>query len=328
MVFQPLGVLLFAGCLCIAHAQSFRTARILRGHTESLTSVSLSPDGKWIASGANGQDKTLRIWDSRRGHLAKTVRCLSWHVAFSPSGKWLASGGLTKLTLTSVNAWKMLWTADISEICSLRSLAFSPDEKWIAVGGLDEKVSILDVTSGKPVRTIVLKRGFCWDLAFSPDGCYLAAGGHPDIEIFEVSSGKYLRSLQPYTKAEARGANIDTLAMAFLPEGRSLVTAGLDGRLRFWDVTSGQLIRANDPIRCGVSAMAISHDGQMIALPICTDIALIEVSSGQTTATLNGTVGNIRALAFSPDDRQLAVGGMANTVALYPVLAKNRKEPQ
>lgn len=328
MVFQTLGALLFAGCLCVAHAQSSGIARLLSGHKESITSVSLSPDGKWIASGADGQDKTLRIWDSRRGHSARTVRGLSWQVAFSPSGQRLASGGFTTLTMTSTSTWKLLWTKDIREICSLRCLAFSPDEKWIAVGGLDEKISILDVTSGKQVRTIVLKRGFCWDLAFSPDGCFLAAGGHPDIEIFEASSGKYLRSLQPYTKAEARGANIDTLAMAFLPDGRRLVTAGLDGRLRFWDVASGQLARTSDAIRCAVPALAISHDGQTIALPVCTDIALIEVSSGQITATINATVGNIRALAFSPDDRQLAVGGMATTVALYPVPAKSQKEPQ
>jgi WD40 repeat protein len=35
--------------------------RGLEGHTDMVTSVTFSPDGKYIVSGSN--DKTIRVWD-------------------------------------------------------------------------------------------------------------------------------------------------------------------------------------------------------------------------------------------------------------------------
>ncbi len=66
----------------------------LRGHTDSVLSVAISSDGKYIVSGS--ADTTIRIWDLEtrvqvgeplRGHT-DTV----WSVAISPDGKRIASG--------------------------------------------------------------------------------------------------------------------------------------------------------------------------------------------------------------------------------------------
>src|SRR5262249_36855731 len=68
--------------------------RRLRGHTEWVTSVSLSPDGKRALSGSH--DRTVRLWDVETG---KEVRQLTghtdvvWAVAFSPDGRRAVSGG-------------------------------------------------------------------------------------------------------------------------------------------------------------------------------------------------------------------------------------------
>jgi WD40 repeat protein len=66
----------------------------LRGHSEYVSSVAFSQDGKRIASGS--ADRTIKIWDAEdgrqlmtlKGHSAKVVS-----VAFSPDGRKIASGG-------------------------------------------------------------------------------------------------------------------------------------------------------------------------------------------------------------------------------------------
>jgi WD40 repeat protein len=66
--------------------------RIVKGHTDSVTTVSFSPNGKWVATGA--MDKRILIWDSANGRLHKELKGheqMVLAVAFGPNGKMLGS---------------------------------------------------------------------------------------------------------------------------------------------------------------------------------------------------------------------------------------------
>ena len=64
----------------------------LKGHTDAVTSVSFSPDGKRLASAS--LDQTVKVWDAITGQESLTLKghtALVWSVSFSPDGKRLAS---------------------------------------------------------------------------------------------------------------------------------------------------------------------------------------------------------------------------------------------
>ncbi|HIK09877.1 MAG TPA: PD40 domain-containing protein, partial [Oscillatoriaceae cyanobacterium M33_DOE_052] len=66
-----------------------RELRQFTGHTEGVSSVSFSPDGKYLASG--GWDGVVRLSDVATG---RELRQLTGGIAtFSPDGKYLASAG-------------------------------------------------------------------------------------------------------------------------------------------------------------------------------------------------------------------------------------------
>ena len=83
-------------------AQSGQELNLLIGHTDSVNSVSFSPDGQTLASGS--YDGTVRLWDVVTGSEKQTLTL--WgsvaSVSFSPDGQTLASGGGLEITLWDV----------------------------------------------------------------------------------------------------------------------------------------------------------------------------------------------------------------------------------
>lgn len=288
-----------------------------KGHGDHITAVCFSPDGKTIASGADGQDNKLLIWNRYDGKLLKALKCLSWQTVFSPSGKILAGGGLDKIVLWDVGTGNALRTISLGNNFSLRSLAFSPDEKMIAAGGLAKSIKLFNIATGKQMNAFNLNRGYCWNIAFSPDGRILAAGGNPDIQLYETSTGNTARVIKPYPESKSMDPNKDTLTMAFTLDGRFLITAGLEKTVRMWNVAEGSLFKAFPVLRCGISTIAVNPDGKTIASSICDDIGLIDVASGKMVKTIAGDIGFITSMAFSPDGNALAVGGRGEIVRMY-----------
>ena len=67
--------------------------RVLSGHASWIWSVTVSPDGKWAASGS--EDRTVRIWEIATGevrHVLEGHALWIFNVAFAPDGRILASG--------------------------------------------------------------------------------------------------------------------------------------------------------------------------------------------------------------------------------------------
>lgn len=108
----------------------------LEGHSDLVTSVSFSPDGKTLASGST--DKTIKIWDIATG---KAITTLTEHsdlvttISFSPDGKTLASGSRDKtIKIWNIETGNTTLTEHNAEVSGI---SFSPDGKTIASGSGD-----------------------------------------------------------------------------------------------------------------------------------------------------------------------------------------------
>src|SRR4029450_9252975 len=145
-----------------------RDDSFLTVHAHSrLSSVDLSPDGRFIAT--SGNDYAVRIWEAHSGRELRALRGHTDHrvlrVAYGPDGRWLASGGRDATT----RIWDATGGREIHIIRSHRdrvmALAISPDGSLIATGSRDRSVKLWDARTfrqrqslGGPSRGVGFRR--------------------------------------------------------------------------------------------------------------------------------------------------------------------------
>jgi WD40 repeat protein len=199
----------------------------LDGHTDVVTSLAFSRDGRFLVSGST--DKSVRIWDVE---IRKQVFALSGHedavtcVAISADGRTVASGGLD----TVVRLWDASTGATLGTLAShtdaVQALEFAPGGKILASGSKDSAVVLWSVATHKEIGSFDHKT-MVHSLAFTPDGTSLAVGLFDGtIHVWSAAGAVETAVISAHTGAVA--------ALAFSPDGTTLASGGADGAVRLW----------------------------------------------------------------------------------------------
>ncbi len=282
---------------------------ILEGHEGAVNHLSLSPDGKLLASGSS--DNTIRLWNLEDG---KEIRKLTghsdviWSVSFSPNQSGLLASGSSDKT---IRLWNLENGKEIRKLeghsDAVRSIRFisnsnqrfpyqkefrrhDPALEVLVSGGDDRSIRLWNVEDGETIGIFENKKKFCpvRILQFSPDAKIMALSDFRSTEFFseyriilwDVKKGREI-------KPSLKGSPTPVYSVSFSPDGKLLASGDTDGKIILWNVQRPYIIREFEE----------------------------ESEFGKEFSTF----GEIYSVAFSPDGRTIASGDYKGSVRLWNV---------
>lgn len=267
--------------------------RHLIGHTAGVASIAFSPDGSLLASTAD--DRTLRLWDVVTGNLLRTIsqggatRQFT-AVAFHSGGQFVAADRhSTNVALWGISDGIPVWES-LGNKSRIESIAFSPEGSLVAAAGgsrgLDVTIRVFNASDGQLLHSLVTSNSYgVRQLAFSPDGQWLAAGCASltnfdgAVELWRVSDWTRVRTLPVHSPA-----------LAFSPDGRMLVTLR-QRAMEFWGISSGALLGS-------FGAPTNGDYGPHFSIAVSPQADRIVTGNYKFITTPNGTVTEGTTTAF------------------------------
>lgn len=279
-------------------------------HEAPAISTTLTQDGTLGAS--SDENNEIIIWEIESGDIVHRLSGHTggvFRVKFDSTGETLFSAGGDGILLRwDVKTGEIL-TSYEGHSGAIFDMALSPDERTLVSASQDGRLVLFDVESGEPIRDFVGTENRVLSVDFHPSGRYIISStndvltlwdvetgetvrrfeGHETLSVVRVRfhpSGDYALSVTSSTVPEVILWDVNTgeeirrfsghedrlWDIAFMPDGGQVFTAGFDGTMRAWDVTTGDLLHL------------MYHPGQIRGIALNGDGSMA-LSSGQ-----NGTV--------------------------------------
>lgn len=234
----------------------------------------------------------------------------------------LTVNGLGKPMAADPNKLKV--TKEINRQDILLSVARRPDSGRVLVGSSDFNIYDLDVLAEKPEpKEYTGHTSYVTGVALA--GKYLVSGAYDRQLIWwDAESGEQVRKVKAHDKW-VRG-------VSSTPDGKTIVSVSDDMVCRLWDNGTGELqreLKGHEPktphhFPSMLFCTAISADGKLLATgDKVGHVVVWELATGKQLASVEAptmytwdpkarihSIGGVRSLAFSPDAKLLAVGGI------------------
>ncbi|CAN8095770.1 unnamed protein product [Discula destructiva] len=257
--------------------------RMLIGHSGPVMSISFSDAVNWPEyreTGHNGRapplllssssDGTIRLWNldtwlclcAFKGHSGPV-----WKVQWGPHGHYFASAGRDKV----LRIWAQDRITSIRDCVghndSVSAIAWHPNGAYVfsASDQTDKSIRMWSVVTGDCVRVLAGHADDISALECAPNGKILASADWAgNILFWDLEKGTLIKRSRGHAKT-------GIMSISFSVESSVLVSGGLDGTVRVWDVElpadGAKTTAAPSPAEQGVQLQtntAISGDTIMV----------------------------------------------------------------
>jgi cytochrome c len=283
---------------------------VLEGHKGPIVALSVSPDGRRLASAS--WDGTIRLWPLGGGAplVLESQQQNVNGVAFAPDGQRLVSAGYDG----SLRIWPLREQSSPAVVTlptPLNAVAVA-SEGEIITAGADGKLYFLSL-AGEQRGSVDLSATPIASIALSIDGARIAASSMAGMIFVVDRKSRMLLHRMVVSR-------LPVWAVAFLPDGRTLLSGGSDRLIRRWNTDTGASIGATavggpeDPLA------AYAGDPGAQVFRACVACHTLKPDEGSRAGpTLHGIFGRriatLPGYRFSPALKRLDIVWTPETLA-------------
>ena len=229
-----------------------KTKSVLQGHEDAITSVAFSPDGKYVLTGS--LDNTACVWDVT--HPQAAPRVLHHHndpntydpvsAVFSSNGRFILTGFLNNAYVWNATdqATTPIITVSYKHHSFINSVTFSPNGKYVLTGSRNNKAYLWDLANPQaPFRVLNHEQENISSVAFSPDEQYVLILSSDDNLLDDdyfaaPDEESHCSTVCLWDLTDSAAAprilyhNQNIRSVVFSPDGKCILAATLDGKLR------------------------------------------------------------------------------------------------
>jgi WD40 repeat protein len=307
--------------------------RRLDGHTNAITRLRSTPDGRWLISAS--YDHTIRYWDMGAEPKASGEVVLNARKR-EEAGK-RAGAQVPPPLAVKVGVQQAVRVLESHKEWVL-GLALSGDGTMLVSGDDHGQIIVWDRPAGKEIRRWQVK-GWTYSMALASDArqlliaeriplSYTYPERYAAAKIWDPTTGRVLHDLGAACKREhmvAAAYSPDGKLLALGPGGEADVDGNVTpGKVVLLDPAKGVRLRELTPGHpMGATGVAFHPDGKHLATSgRDTVVRIWQAADGKLVKVLGRPRGGqsrdwIHSIAFSADGRWLAAGDMAGQVLVY-----------
>ncbi|BAZ13637.1 WD-repeat protein [Calothrix sp. NIES-4071] len=277
----------------------------LEGHSNWVTNVSLSNNGRTIATAS--ANRNIMVWnlDGTLLNILQGHGDIVWSVCFSPNGNKIASA--------SADNTVKVWSVDGTLLYTLKGhtdqvfgVCFSPSGNVIVSASADKTIKFWSI-KGTLLQTLHGHTDQVFSVCFSPDASMVAsAGADKTIRLWSTEdiNTKLIKTLTGHT--------CSVNSVVFSPDRKTIISAGADHTIRLWS-KSGNLLKTLHGHTASVNSVSVSPDGKIVSGSSDYTVKLWS-KNGQLLKSLQGHNGEVNGVCFN-SDRNLIISASADRTA-------------
>lgn len=260
-----------------------------------IRSVCFSPDGKFLATGA--EDKLIRIWDLSTKRIVMTLQGHEqdiYSLDYFPSGDKLVSGsGDRTVRIWDLRTGQCSLTLSIED--GVTTVAVSPGEgKFIAAGSLDRTLRVWDSETGFLVERLDSEnelgtghKDSVYSVVFTRDGQGVVSGSlDRSVKLWNLhNTGSSSKNDSKPTAATCEvtytGHKDFVLSVATTQNDKYILSGSKDRGVLFWDTQSGNPLLMLQGHRNSVISVAVAN-----GFPLGPDYGVFATGSGDCKARI------------------------------------------